>query len=649
MDGPQKADSGHPGTAMALAPIGYTLYGRVMHHNPANPKWVNRDRFILSCGHACILQYSLLHLTGYDLSLDDLRAFRQWESKTPGHPEHFMTPGVETTTGPLGQGLSNAVGFAVAERLLGAHFNRPNYNVVDHFTYVICSDGDLMEGVTSEAASLAGHLKTGKIIALYDDNHITIEGTTALAFTEDVDARYRAYDWHVQRITDPNDLNALEAAIKAAQADPRPSLISVRTHIAYPAPDAVDTSKAHGSPLGDKEVALTKEILGLPPHETFYVPAELAELKKQILERGAQEEQAWNDMFASYRKDFPELAKEWDLWHSAELPAGWDKDIPVFEPSEKGLATRASGSKVLNAIAPRIPNLVGGAADLAPSTLTLMKDLGSQSSEEPGGRNFHFGIREHAMGSFTNGLILHGGLRAFCSTFFIFSDYMRPAVRLAALMRLPAIYVWTHDSIGLGEDGPTHQAVEQAASLRAIPNFTLIRPGDANEVAEAWKIAISHSGGPVGLVLTRQEIPTFDRTKMAPAAGVQKGAYVLSEAKGGQPKVILIGTGSELQHCVAAQAKLEAAGVPARVVSMPSWELFHSQSPQYREEVLPAAVTARVAVEAGTSFGWERWIGTKGATVCIDHYGASAPWQTNMQKFGFTADHVVEVANSLLA
>ncbi len=646
MDGPQKANSGHPGTAMALAPIGWSLYGRLMNFNPKNPKWPDRDRFILSCGHACILQYSCLHLAGFDLSRDDLIHFRQWHSKTPGHPESWITPGVETTTGPLGQGIANSVGFALAERFLGAHFNKPGHEIVNHYTYVIASDGDLMEGVSGEAASLAGHLKLGKIIAFYDDNKITIEGETHLAFSENVDARYSAYGWHVQRLEDANDLDAICKAVEAAKADPRPSLISVRTHIGYPSPNRQDSHKAHGEPLGLDEVAATKKILGIP-NEEFYIPADIDSLRNGLIEKGAKNEKDWNDKFAAYEKAFPELAAQWKQWWSGELPSGWDAALKSFEPSEKGMATRESSGKVINQIAPHFPNWVGGSADLAPSTKTWMDNAGTQSAEEPSGRNFHFGIREHAMGSCLNGIALHGGLHCFGATFFIFSDYMRPAVRLASVMELPVTYVWTHDSIGLGEDGPTHQAVEHLASLRAMPHFTLIRPADANEVLEAWKAALTHKG-PVGLVLSRQPVATLDRSKMGPATDLHKGGYILSEASGGQPKVILMGTGTEIGPCLAAQKILEAEGTPTRVVSMPCWAFFEAQTQEYRDSVLPRDVKARVAVEAGASLGWHRWIGEDGALVTMDRYGASAPWQTNMEKFGYTGENVANHARRIL-
>jgi transketolase len=643
MDGPQAANSGHPGTAMALAPLGWTLYGRLMRHNPANPQWADRDRFILSCGHACILQYSLLHLCGYDLSLDELRNFRQWHSKTPGHPENWVTPGIEATTGPLGQGISNAVGFAVAERFLAAYFNKPGHNIVDHYTYVICSDGDLMEGVASEAASLAGHLQLGKLICLYDDNKITIEGETELAFSEDVDARYRSYGWHVQRLDDPNDLNAVQQAIEAAKKDPRPSMISVRTHIAFPAPNAIDTHGAHGSPLGDKEIAATKAILGLP-NEAFHVPAEIDELRNGLVQRGKQQEAEWQARFDAWAKEFPELATQWKQWFNKELPPEWDQNMKPFPADAKGMATRASSGKVIQQFAPLIPNLLGGSADLAPSTNTLMDGVASQSHEHPEGRNFHYGIREHGMGACVNGMLLHGGVRAFCATFFVFSDYMRPSVRLAALSGLPAIYVWTHDSIGLGEDGPTHQAVEHLASLRAMPNLLVMRPGDANEVLESWRVALQSTNVPVALVLSRQNVPTLDRANMGAASGVAQGAYILQEADGGKPACVLIGTGSELQHCVKARDILQGQGIPTRVVSMPCWELFEQQSPEYRNQVIPRDVPGRVAVEAGCSMGWERWIGENGATVTVDRFGSSAPWQVNMEKYGFTPENIAAVA-----
>ncbi|MEW6277633.1 MAG: transketolase [Candidatus Eremiobacterota bacterium] len=664
MDGPQRANAGHPGTAMACAPIGWVLYDRVMRHNPANPRWDNRDRFILSAGHACILQYSLLHLCGYGVSREDLMSFRQWGSITPGHPEHFYTrpgaepqghhtPGIETTTGPLGQGFANGVGMAVAERFLAQHFNRDGFPVVDHHVYALCSDGDLMEGVSQEAASLAGHLRLGKLIYFYDDNHITIEGDTGLAFSENVDQRFEAYGWHVQRLDGPNDLDALEAAIQRAQADPRPSLISVRTHIAWPAPHAQDTAEAHGAPLGKDEVAATKKILGLPPEEDFYIPSQLAELTERIRQRGARVEQEWRDMFARYEMQYPELAAEYHRWMNRELPAGWDADLPVFPADPKGMATRESSGKVLVALSKKLPNLVGGSADLAPSTKTLM-DSSSFQAETPAGRNLHFGIREHGMTAMLNGMVLHGGLFAFGATFFIFSDYLRPALRLAALSRIPILLVLTHDSIGLGEDGPTHQAVEHLAALRAMINCTVIRPCDANEAREAWKAALTHDEGPVALVLSRQAVPTLDRAsapdraQVASAELLHRGAYVLAEAAGGDPQVLLIASGSEVAPCLAARDLLQKEGIPTRVVSMPCWEFFDRQPAEYRASVLPPSVKARVAVEAGAGLGWERYVGERGGMVVMSTYGASAPSRTNMEKFGFTPDNVAAEARRVL-
>lgn len=646
MDGPQKADSGHPGTAMALAPLGWTLFSRVMRHNPHNPAWPDRDRFILSCGHACILQYSLLHLTGYGVSLDDLKNFRQWESITPGHPEHFMTPGVETTTGPLGQGLSNGVGMALAERYLAARFNKPGHEIVDHHTYVFCSDGDIMEGVSQEACSLAGHLGLGKLICVYDDNHITIGGTTEISFTEDRDARFRAYGWHVQRLEDPNDLDAFEKAVLEAKKDPRPSLISVRTIIAWPAPKMQNTPESHGSPLGDQEIQATKTILGMPADQTFYVPDEAREHGLRVVERGHEVEDEWNRRFEAYRKEFPELAAEFEDWLDGRLPSGWDKDLPKFEAG-KAVATRNSSGKVINALAPRLPNLIGGSADLEPSTKTLIDGSAVNDQDHPEGRNIHFGVREHGMGAILNGMITHGGVIPYGATFLVFSDYMRGSVRLAALMGVRVIYVWTHDSIGLGEDGPTHQPIEQLAALRAIPNMTILRPADANEVTEAWKAAIRHEDGPVGLVLTRQNVPTFDRTKMGPAQDLHKGAYVLVDAEGGEPKVVLIGTGSEVHLCVEARELLQKEGIPTRVVSMPSWEFFARQEREYRDSVLLPGVP-RLAVEAASPFGWCRWVGDRGDVLGIERFGASAPWQTNYEKFGFTPANIAARAKKLL-
>lgn len=647
MDGPRKANSGHPGAAMALAPLGWTVFSRILKHNPADPKWFNRDRFIISCGHASMLLYSLLHITGYGLTRDDLMNFRQWGSITPGHPEYGMTAGVEMTTGPLGQGLSSAVGMAIAERYLGATFNRPDYKVVDHHTYVFCSDGDLMEGITSEAGSLAGTLGLGKLIAIYDDNHITIAGKTDLAFTEERLQRYDAYGWHTQLLKDPNDLLAFEKAVRKAQRDPRPSIIAVRTTIAYPSQKMMDTSASHGTPFAEEEIMATKGIMGLPETEKFYIPEEVYETGREVAKKGADAEALWQKMWAGYSREYPELAATLQTYIDGKLPEGWDKDLIEFEVG-KSVATRVSSGKVINAIAKRIPILMGGSADLEPSTKTLIDGAGSQSKTCPEGRNIHFGIREHGMGAILNGMSLHGAMIPYGATFLVFSDYMRGSVRLAALMGTNAVYVWTHDSIGLGEDGPTHQPIEHMAALRAIPNLTMIRPCDANEVTEAWKLAVEGVGGPIGLALTRQNLPTLDRTKYGAACGLRQGAYVLSEGSKAVPQVILMGTGSEVHICLEAQAKLEAEGIATRVVSMPSWELFEKQSPEYRESVLPAAVTARVSIEAASTFGWMRWVGEKGRAIGIDHYGASAPFEVLYEKFGITAENMVANAKELL-
>lgn len=644
MDGVQKANSGHPGTAMALAPLTYLLWTRFMHYNPHNPAWANRDRFILSAGHASMLLYSMLHLTGYDLPLDELKSFRQWGSRTAGHPEYGHTPGVETTTGPLGQGFANGVGMAIAERFRASQYNRPDHTLLDHYIYAIVSDGDLMEGVTAEAASVAGFLKLSKLIYFYDDNSITIEGSTNLAFSEDVGRRFEAYHWHVQRVADVNDLASVEQAILAAQADERPSLIIVRTHIGYGSPNKQDSSKAHGEPLGAEEVLLTKRNLNWPSEEPFYIPEESLAYYRQAVERGAAQEQEWQERFNAYASAYPELAAQWQQELSGQLAEGWDSDIPTFATGE-ALASRAAAGKTLSAIAPKLPNLIGGSADLAPSTNTYVKGLGDFGPEE-NGRNMHFGIREHAMGSIMNGISLYGGLIPFGATFLIFSDYMRPPIRLAALMGIKTIYVFTHDSIGVGEDGPTHQPIEQLAALRAIPGLTVLRPGDANETAEAWRVAVSHHG-PVALALTRQALPTLDRSKLGAASNTAKGAYVLQDSEGA-PQVILIATGSEVSLALDAANKLHQEGIAVRVVSMPSWELFEEQNEEYKEAVLPKNVTARVAIEAASPMGWERYVGLQGTTVTLNHFGASAPAKTVFQQFGFTADNIVEQAKKLL-
>jgi transketolase len=643
MDAVQKANAGHPGTAMALAPLAYVLYHEVMRHNPANPAWPNRDRFVLSAGHACILQYAALHLTGYDLPMEQLQRFRQWGSMTPGHPERGHTPGVETTTGPLGQGFGNGVGMGFAERFLAQTFNRPHHEPVDHHTYVICSDGDLMEGVSYETGSLAGTNALGKLIYFYDDNHITIDGTTAISFTEDRHARFEAQGWHVQNVPDVNDLSLLRTAIAAAQAETeRPSIIIVRSHIAYGAPHAVDTAKAHGSPLGEEEVAATKRALGWDPDKHFYVPDEVYAHMNGI-DRGAKLEAEWQTVFDEWSKAFPADRRVWDdAW--AGRVGEWT--LPTFEPGEE-LATRAAAKTVMQAFAAATPTLIGGAGDLVESTYTEIEG-GGLFSPSWAGRNIAFGIREHAMGSIINGIGAHGGcVKPYGSTFLMFSDYMRPSVRLAALMGLPVVWAWTHDSVGLGEDGPTHQPVESYAALRAIPNLWFIRPADANETAYAWKVALDRPDGPVGLSLTRQKVPTLDRSDLAPASGLERGAYTLWDSSDA-PELILIATGSEVSLALEAARRLAEDGTAVRVVSMPCWELFAAQSAEYRDEVLPPDVKARLSIEAGVSLGWSEWIGDHGDSVSIEHFGASAPGPTVLSKFGFNVENVTAKAAALL-
>ncbi len=648
VDAVQKANSGHPGMPMGAAPMAYVLWTRFLKHNPRNPDWPNRDRFILSAGHGSMLLYALLHLTGYDLPIEELKRFRQWGSKTPGHPEYRIAPGVETTTGPLGQGFGNGVGMAIAERHLAAHFNRPGYEIVDHYTYAIVSDGDLMEGISHEAASLAGHLGLGKLIYLYDDNDISIDGPTNLTFTEDVAMRFQAYGWHVLRVADGNDMEAVEQAIvEARQVLDRPSLIIVRTHIGYGSPHKQDTAAAHGEPLGEEEVRLTKRNLGWPEDKTFYVPDEVYAHMRQAVERGAQWEQEWRDLFARYAEAYPELARQWDQFWSGELPEGWDAELPTFEAGTS-VATRAASGKVLDAIAPRIPNLIGGSADLTPSNKTKFEGATDFQRDHYSGRYIHFGVREHAMGTVLNGIAYHGGLVPYGGTFLIFSDYMRPPVRLAAMSHLHVIYVFTHDSVWLGEDGPTHQPVEQLANLRAIPNLVVIRPADANETVEAWRVALALKNRPVALALSRQGVPTLDRSRYAPAEGVRRGAYVLADSRPGTPDLILIATGSEVPLAAAAYEQLAAEDIAVRLVSMPSWELFAEQPRSYRETVLPPDVKARLAVEAGATLGWERWVGDGGDVLGIDHFGASAPYKVLMEQFGFTVEAVVSRAKQVL-
>ena len=664
VDAVQKANSGHPGAPMGLAPAAYTLWTRFLKHNPRNPEWWDRDRFVLSAGHGSMLLYSMLFLTGYDLPLEQIKQFRQWGSRTPGHPERELTPGVETTTGPLGQGFGNGVGMAMAEAHLAARYNRPGFEIVNHFTYAIVSDGDLMEGVAAEAASLAGHLKLGKLIYLYDNNRISLAGATDLSFTEDCAKRFEAYGWHTLSVENGNDLEAIHGAIRAAREEQsRPSLILLRTHIGFGSPGKQDTFEAHGSPLGEAEVKRTKEKLGWPLDPPFYIPKEAETHFHAAISTGQKAEANWQEHFNAYREKFSDLAREFQQIMSGALPANWQASIPSFPADPKGLATRAASGKIIAALGTALPTLIGGSADLNPSTFTVLPKLGDFESPQRkfidnqgsaggdwnyAGRNIHFGVREHAMGATINGMAAHGGLIPFGSTFLIFSDYMRPSMRLAALMELGVIYVFTHDSIGLGEDGPTHQPVEQLAALRAIPRLIVIRPGDANETSVAWQIAIESRSCPVALVLSRQNVPTLERSQYASADGLRRGAYVLADAPGGRADIILIGTGSELSLVVAARERLAKQNIHARVVSMPSWELFDQQPEEYRATILPKSVPARLAVEAALPLGWHRYVGDNGDVVGIERFGASAPGNVVMEKLGFTVDHVVERATALL-
>jgi len=649
VDAVQRANSGHPGMPMGAAPMAYILWTRFMQYHPLKPHWPNRDRFVLSAGHGSMLLYSLLHLTGYDLPLSELQQFRQWGSKTPGHPEYGLADGIETTTGPLGQGFGTGVGMAIAQKYLAAHFNRPGHEIVNYKIYAIVSDGDLMEGVASEAASLAGHLGLNNLIYFYDDNHISIEGSTHLAFTEDRAGRFEAYGWFVQKLADGNDLEAIDGAIRAAQAETeRPSIIMVRTHIGYGSPNKQDSAEAHGSPLGEEEVKLSKQNLGWPVEPKFYIPEEALSYFRKAIERGEKAEAEWQTRMARYRQAYPDLAAEWDRFVKGELAEGWMAKLPTFSAAEKPMATRQASGKVLNAISPSLPTLLGGSADLAPSTNTLVKGEGDFSKGNYGARNFHFGVREHAMGTIINGMAL-SGLIPYGATFFIFSDYLRPALRLAALMEVHSIFVFTHDSIFLGEDGPTHQPIEHLAALRAIPHLSLIRPADANETAVAWRVAIEHRGGPVALCLTRQALPIIDRSKYGAAEGLAKGAYVLADTQGKTPEIILIASGSEVAPALEAYQKLTGEGVAARLVSMPSWDLFEKQPQSYRDEVLPPDVTVRLAIEAAAPFGWERFVGTKGDVVGIKRFGASAPAKALAEGFGFTGANILRCAHRLLS
>jgi len=644
MDAVQKANSGHPGAPMGLASLGYEVWTRHLRHDPMDPSWPDRDRFVLSLGHGSMLLYSLLYLSGYDLTLEDLKSFRQWGSRTPGHPEHGLTPGVETTTGPLGQGVANSVGMALAERWLAHRFNRPGHTVVDHFTYAFCSDGDLMEGISHEAAELAGHQKLGKLIWVHDDNRISIEGDTALATSTDQAQRFRSYGWQVLRVEDGNDREAIDGALQEARGTAsHPTLITLRSQIAFGSPGKAGSEDSHGAPLGEEEIRATKENLGYPSLEPFYVdPDALAWCRDECRIRGRKLHDEWEERFAGYQEAFPEEAEEFEAMMAGELPEDWDADVPDLVSLDKAQATRESSGTVLQALAARIPNLVGGSADLAGSNKTDIKGGGSLLAENPGGRIIHFGVREHAMGATLNGLALHGGVRPFAGTFLVFSDYMRPAIRMAALMEIAPIYVFTHDSIGLGEDGPTHQPVEQLMALRAIPNLLDLRPGDPAETAVAWKVAVEREHGPSFLSLTRQGIPCLERTGPEGAEGLRRGAYVLREASGGSPALILLASGSELHMAVEARNTLEAEGIPTRVVSFPSWCLFQEEDPGYRDAVLPPGVTARVSVEAGTTLGWDRWVGPEGAIVGLDRFGASAPWKVLYERFGITTGAVVE-------
>ncbi|MHA2026384.1 MAG: transketolase [Candidatus Thorarchaeota archaeon] len=646
-DAVQRANSGHPGMPMGAAAMAYTLWTRHLRFNPKNPDWWGRDRFVLSGGHGSMLLYSLLHLTGYDVSLEDLKDFRQLGCKTPGHPENFCTPGVEVTTGPLGQGLGNTVGMAIAEAHLAAIFNKPDLKPVDHFIYGIVTDGDLMEGLSSEAASLAGHLRLGNIILLYDDNLISIDGSTDLTFTEDRNARFEAFGWHVQKVEDGNDVDAVDKAIQQAKKDPRPSLISVRTHIGYGLPTRQDTAKAHGEPAGVEELAGAKKKLNWPLEPDFYIPEEALKHFRDVGNRGAKIEEEWNSLFDEYTKKHPDLAAEFSRRMKRELSDDWDLDLPSFQPSDGPLATRAASGKTINKLATKLPEMIGGSADLTPSNKTWIDGSPPFQADSPEGRNIHFGVREHAMAAAVNGMAAHGGVIPYSGTFLMFSDYMRPSIRLSALSKHRSIWVFTHDSIGVGEDGPTHQPVEQIASLRAIPELVVIRPGDANEVVEAWKMAIERTHGPTLMAFTRQKIPVLDRSKYSSASGLKKGAYVLADL-GENPEIILMATGSEVSLIVEAGEKLFADGVSVRLISFPSWELFESQSQEYRDSVLPPDVRTRLAVEAGVTQGWHKWVGDSGDVHSVDKFGKSAPSKVVFEEYGFTVEIVLEKARELL-
>lgn len=646
MDAIQKANSGHPGLPMGTAAMAYVLWSRHLKFDPHDPNWVNRDRFVLSAGHGSMLLFALLHLTDYDVSMEEIQKFRQWGSITPGHPEYGLTPGIETTTGPLGQGFATGVGMAIATEHLAAKFNRTDFPIMDHSIYAIVSDGDLMEGVASEAASLAGHLKLGRLIYLYDDNRITIDGSTDITFSEDRAKRFQAYGWHTLFVEDGNDLEAVDQAIQDAKADPRPSLILCRTHIGYGLPTLQDTAKAHGAPPGEEELAGAKEKLGWPQEPAFYIPEDVRDHFFSVGRRGIETHESWKELFAGYRRTYPDLAAEFERRQSGTLPEGLK--VAEFPPDEKGMATRVSSGLVLNSLAPQVPEFIGGSADLTGSNKTDIKGESAFNAKNPSGRYLYFGVREHAMGAILNGIALHGGLIPYGGTFLVFSDYMRPAIRLAALMEQRVIYVFTHDSIGLGEDGPTHQPIEHLAALRAIPHLTLIRPADANEVTVAWLIALEHKTGPIALALSRQSVPTLDRSQLSSAEGLRRGAYVLLDIGDGKPDLILMASGTEVHLIIEAAERLAAEGLSVRVISFPSWELFSKQDLAYQNQVLPPEVNARVAIEAGVSLGWKRWVGDFGEVIGIDRFGASAPYKEIYKHFGLTADRVYEVAIAVL-
>jgi transketolase len=647
-DAVQKANSGHPGTPMGLAPIGHVLWTKVMNYNPQDPEWANRDRFILSCGHACMLQYSFLFLTGYNLTMDDIKSFRQLHSKTAGHPEYGLLEGIEVTTGPLGQGFANGVGMGIAQQYLASRYNKPDFKLFDYSIYVICSDGDIMEGVASEAASLAGHLKLGHLIYLYDDNQITIEGNTSLTFNEDVTERFQGYGWHVQSIADGNDTEAIAASIEIARKETgRPSLIKVRTHIGFGSPNKVDTAAAHGSPLGKDEVRLVKENFGFDPDQSFVVADDVLNYYREKGKQGIKKENDWNDLYENYKEKFPAEAAEYELIKSGNLPEGWKDNLPVFKPDAKGIATRKASGKMLNAIADKLPMLIGGSADLSPSTDTTLNNYQSFTNENHSGRNFHFGIREHSMGAVLNGMALTKGFIPYGATFLIFSDYMRPPIRLAAIMKIRPIIVYTHDSIGLGEDGTTHQPVEQLIGLRSVPNLMVLRPADANETVQAWRVAIEHTSGPVAIILTRQELPIIDQEKFTKASELEKGAYVLSDSEK-DPQIILMGSGSEVHLLLEAQEKLKEESIPVRVVSFPSWELFKAQSDDYKQKVFPKSIRKRLAVEAGSPIGWCKYVTDEGDIIAVTKFGESAPGDEIMKEYGFSLENVIERAKALL-